>query len=217
MCCFGINLQAQQTLHCSNNVQEALSYLKGSATIEKDTIKAIDYLKPCVLQNNAKAQLVLGHIYTYDIEEAIVEQGFELIKKSAEQDNPIAAQRLGFLYKYGVGCKLNYRKAKKWFKRAYELGNDKGAYSLGYFYLKGLGNTPQDYTQAVAWFEKSTSKMATYWLGVCYLNGYGVAKDVAKANRLLGTSFDTEEVPIRFKQQQTSKQLQKQQPPPLKV
>jgi len=31
--------------------------------------------------------------------------------------------------------------------------------------------------------------MATYWLGFCYYKGYGVPKDIAKANSLLGTNF----------------------------
>lgn len=194
--CFAIvTIQAQEhPLNCKYNFQEALFYLKGNANIAKDSLKAIEYLKPCVAVNNAKAQLLLGHLYTHDIDEEKVAQGFELIKKSAKQDNAIAAERLGFLYKYGVGCKLNYRKAKKWYQKAYELGNDKGAYSLGYFYLKGLGNTKQDYTKAVVWFEKSKSEMASYWLGFCYLNGYGVAKDIDKANKLLGTTFEAAQI-----------------------
>jgi hypothetical protein len=32
--------------------------------------------------------------------------------------------------------------------------------------------------------------MAKYWLGVCYLKGYGVTKDIAKANDLLKTNFE---------------------------
>jgi len=189
---FSLSAQ-EQDLNCSYNIEEALFYLKGSTSIEKDTLKAIEYLKPCASIGNTEAQLILGHLYVNDADELIVRKGFKLIKESAKEDNPLAAQRLGFLYKYGIGCQLNYQKAIKWFQKAYELGNDEGAYSLGYFYLKGLGDIPQDYTKAVHWFEKSKSDMANYWLGVCYLNGDGVAKDINKANELLGTDYQEEQ------------------------
>jgi hypothetical protein len=183
----------EQNPDCRYNIQEALFYLKGSTSIEKDTLKAIEYLKPCASIGNEQAQLVLGHLYVNDSDALIVREGFKLIKASAKEDNPIAAQKLGFLYKYGIGCRLNYQKAIKWFQKAYELGNDEGAYSLGYFYLKGLGDIPQDYTKAVHWFKKSKSDMANYWLGVCYLNGDGVAKDLTRAYELLGTDYQEEQ------------------------
>ncbi|WP_299110217.1 tetratricopeptide repeat protein, partial [uncultured Tenacibaculum sp.] len=86
--------------------------------------------------------------------------------------------------------------ARKWFKKAAKLGNDKAAYSLGYLYLKGFGNIEQDYNKAVKWFLKSEHPMAKYWLGVCYYNGYGVEKNIAKANTLLETNFTETETTI---------------------
>ena len=111
------------------------------------------------------------------------------IEKAANQNHPIALRNLGVLYKYGIGCELNYNKARSAFEKASKLGNDKATYSLGYLYLKGLGNTKQDYKKAVAYFKKSEYHMAKHWLGVCYLKGYGVAKDIAKAKELLKTNF----------------------------
>ena len=180
----------EQTLDCNSNLRKALSYLQGTAAVAKDSLKAIEYLNPCLGVKNANAQLIMGHLYLNSPDENNIEKGFQFIKKAAKQKHPVALENLGVLYKYGKGCKLNYNKARSSFKKAAKLGNHKAAYSLGYLYLKGLGNTPQDYKKAVQWFEKSAYPMAKYWLGLCYLKGYGVAKDIAKANALLETDFE---------------------------
>lgn len=180
----------EQTLDCKYNIQEALFYLKGSSAIEKDSLKAIEYLKPCLKAKNSNAQLIMGHLYLNSPQEENIQKGFRLIKKAAKQKHPIALENLGVLYKYGRGCKLNYNKARRAFKKASKLGNHKASYSLGYLYLKGLGNTKQDYKKAIEWFEKSEYPMAKYWLGICYLKGYGVTKDITKANEFLKTNFE---------------------------
>ena len=186
-----LSLTAQEeTLDCKYNLQEALFYLKGSNTIEKDSLKAIEYLKPCLEVKNPNAQLIMGHLYLNSPQEKNVQKGFQLIKKAAKQKHPVALENLGVLYKYGRGCKLNYNKARRTFKKASKLGNHKATYSLGYLYLKGLGNTKQDYKKAIKWFKKSEYPMAKYWLGICYLKGYGVTKNIAKANELLKTNFE---------------------------
>ena len=182
----------EQNLDCKYNIQEALFYLKGSTTIEKDSLKAIEYLKPCLDVKNPNAQLIMGHLFLNSSKEENIRKGFQLIKKAAKQKHPIALENLGVLYKYGRGCKLNYNKARRTFKKASKLGNHKASYSLGYLYLKGLGDTKQDYKKAIEWFEKSEYPMAKYWLGVCYLKGYGVTKDIAKANEFLKTNFEVQ-------------------------
>ena len=184
-----LNAQAQ-TLDCKYNIQEALFYLKGNSTIEKDSLKAIEYLKPCLEVKNPNAQLIMGHLFLNSSQEGSIEKGFQLIKKAAKQKHPVALENLGVLYKYGRGCNLNYNKARRSFKKASKLGNHKATYSLGYLYLKGLGNTKQDYKKAIKWFQKSEYPMAKYWLGICYLKGYGVTKNIAKANELLKTNFE---------------------------
>ena len=53
----------EQTLDCNYNIQEALFHLKGSNTIEKDNLKAVEFLKPCLEAQSANAQLIMGHLY----------------------------------------------------------------------------------------------------------------------------------------------------------
>ncbi|WP_064966659.1 T9SS type A sorting domain-containing protein [Tenacibaculum ovolyticum] len=185
------NAQEQEQYDCSFYYREALFYLKGDEYTKKDPEKAIEYLKPCARKGFDKAQLLLGRLYSFENTEEADKKAFDLIKKAAEQKNAIAMADLGIMFKYGRGCKLNFNKARKWFKKSAKLGNDKAAYSLGYLYLKGLGNVTQNYEEATKWFKKSNYSMAKYWLGVCYYKGYGVAKNIQKANKLLETNFKT--------------------------
>ena len=193
---FSINAQ-ENTLDCNDNLQKALN----ATTVAKDSLKAIEYSQPCLDAKNPNAQLIMGHLHLNSSDEKDIEKGFQLIKKAAKQKHSVAIENLGVLYKYGRGCKLNYNKARRWFKKGAKLGNHKAAYSLGYLYLKGLGNTKQNYKKAVQWFEKSEYPMAKYWLGVCFLKGYGVVKDIAKANTLLGTDFEQAQTTITAQKQ----------------
>jgi hypothetical protein len=188
------NSNAQKKIDCESNFREALFYLKGDKNFKRDTIKSINYLKPCLKVNDANAQLLMGRIYLSREGEINQKKGFKLIKKSALQGNYYAIGDLGVLYKYGRGVKQNYNKARKWFKKGSEIGNSKATYSLGYMYLKGFGNIKQDYRKAIKWFRKSNHKMAKYWLGVCYYYGYGVKEDKVKAKTLIGDNFDDSNV-----------------------
>ncbi|MDO6676486.1 T9SS type A sorting domain-containing protein [Tenacibaculum sp. 1_MG-2023] len=190
LCTSTLNAQEKE-VDCDFNINRAYYHLEGKELFTKDKQKAIEYLTPCVETENPVAQLMMGRILLEEATEESYTKAIKLIKAAAKQDNAIAATDLGILYKYGRGCKLNYNKARKWFEKGFELGNTKAAYLLGYLYLKGFGNIQQDYTKAVSWFEKSDYPMAKYWLGVCYYHGYGVEKNVAKANGLLKTNFDT--------------------------
>lgn len=173
-----------KVLDCELNVKAV--YFLDIEKNPKDLIKAVEYLRPCVESGNPEAQLLMGRIYLSKNTEEYYLKAFTLLKKSAKQGNANAMNDLGVLYKYGRGCKLNYNKARKWFKKAAELKNDEAAYSLGYLYLKGFGNINQNYNKAVKWFNKSDHPMAKYWLGICYKNGYGVEKNTKKANEFLG-------------------------------
>lgn len=194
MCCsiFSIMTHGQEqgeSLDCDFNFRAAIFYLKGDENFQRDTIKSIAYLQPCLSIGDAKAQVLMGRIHLAEKTEEGYQKAFELFKKSANQGNPYAAGDLGVMYKYGWGCNLNYNKARECFEKGAALGNEKSKYGLGYLYLKGFGNIDQDYYEAVRWFEQSNHPMAKYWLGVCYYYGYGVEKDLQRANELLGTNF----------------------------
>jgi TPR repeat protein len=117
----------EKKLDCDFNFREALFYLKGDENFKKDSLKSIEFLKPCLKIGDAKAQLLMARLYTAKKDEKNYKKAFKLLKKSAKQGNAIAAGDLGVLYKYGRGCNLNFNKARKWFKKAAELGNNKAS------------------------------------------------------------------------------------------
>ncbi len=190
LCSYFITTTAysQDSLDCDLNMNHALrylQYLKSSNNVKMDSIKAIEYLEPCVDAENALAQLLMARLYLNSNDDKKFKKGFRLSKKAAKQDLPLAAYDLGVLYKYGNGVNQNLRKATKWFRKGYNLGDSKAAYSLGYMFLKGFGGENQDYKKAVKWFKKSDYPMAKHWLAVCYYFGYGVNQNKLKAKQLL--------------------------------
>ncbi len=114
---------------------------------------------------------------------------FKQVKVFAENGHADAACDLGILYKDGIGCNLNFNKAKKWFKSGAEKGSRKAAYSMGYLYLKGLGNIPQNYKKAVKWFKTTDYPMAIHWLAKCHYHGFGVPVNKQKGMDLLRENY----------------------------
>ncbi len=176
---------SQDSLDCEYNFMKALYFLKGNEYIKPDSLKAINYLKPCVEAENPIAQLFMARLYLNSNDEERKKKGFILTKKAAKQDLALAAYDLGVLFKYGKGHNQNLVKAARWFRKGYNLGNSKAAYSLGYMFFKGFGNETQDYKKAVRWFKKSDYPMAKHWLAVCYYFGYGVEQNKPKALQFL--------------------------------
>jgi Sel1 repeat len=90
---------------------------------------------------------------------------------------------LGWLYHNGWGVPQDYGKARGWYEKAAEKGNDFAMNNLGVIYGNGLG-VPQDYGKARGWYEKAADKgndLAMNNLGWFYQNGWGVPQDYGKA------------------------------------
>ncbi|WP_075340619.1 tetratricopeptide repeat protein [Tenacibaculum agarivorans] len=170
---------------CELNLSIAMYELKVNQNSEKEYTEIEALLVPCAEKDYDKAQLLLGKIYTKQEELTHHKKGFKLVKKAAKQDNRFAMVYLADLYKKGIGTEVDIKKAKKWYKKAYDLGSDKATYALGYLFYKGIGDTPQNYKRAVALFKQSSYPMAKHWLAVAYYFGNGVAQDKQKAVELL--------------------------------
>jgi uncharacterized protein len=72
-----------------------------------------------------------------------------------------------------------YKEAAKWYKLAAEQGNSIAQADLGDAYYEGKG-VPQNYKEAVKWWEKSG--MRNYSLGKAYRDGKGVSQNHVMAH-----------------------------------
>ncbi len=139
-------------------------------------IFALTFHFPGLSQQNSKSpfrtvQDVEDYIYGGHLTRKKSKKAFTWTKSKANNGDAEAACMLGILYKDGIGTPLNFNKARGQFQIAHALGSEKAAYSLGYLYLKGLGNIDQDYDKAIEWFKKSNYPMAKHWLAKLYYFG----------------------------------------------
>ncbi|GAL67722.1 SEL1-like repeat protein [Jejuia pallidilutea] len=187
---FVIDSNAQtDSINYKQDTNAAIAYLQKENYSQQDSIKAIELLKPCVDGEYPHAQFIMGRLYLNNHLQNDDEKGFKLIKKSAKQYFPRACTDLGNLFKYGIGCEIDFKKAKKWYKKAHKLGDTRGTYSVGYLHYKGLG-IKQNYKKAIKWFKQSNNyPMAKHWLGVAHYFGYGVSVNKQKAMKLLKENY----------------------------
>lgn len=100
------------------------------------------YLKQQQKNNNSNLDIALGHF-----------EAGTLYK------NASAAFNLGLCYELGIGTKQNYQAAAKCYKTAIELGgHTKAMYNLAIYYIKGLGDLPQDFNLAYQLFLNAAQK-----------------------------------------------------------
>jgi len=132
---------------------------------------------------NVKGQSALGQIYEkgyyvdVDMNEAIV-----WYKKAAQQGDVDAQLSLVYIYRNIEDVKDN-KEAHKIFLQLARTGNLYAQKTLGYSYLKGE-RAPQDYKQAMYWFEKAQGQGDAYSCGAIgwmYASGQGVEKNLKQA------------------------------------
>ena len=174
--------------------------------------EAAKWFKMSAEQGNSLAQCYLGVCYFngFGVQQNDIE-AFKLIKMSAEQEDFEAWSLLGLLYFYGRGVDKNAEEAIFWYRKAAIQGDPQAQYKLFECYLYGRGTAKnieeakkwfkachsEDYwidlpwddeKSAVKWFSKLAEQgnsKAQYHLGLCYLLGYGVDKNVEEAVKWL--------------------------------
>jgi uncharacterized protein len=116
---------------------------------------------------------------TRGIEEATV----TALRKSAEQGNATAQNRLGLLYNRGQGVPQDRLLAKQWFEKSAEQGDAGAEVNLGTLYLLGQGALESD-QMALFWFRQAAEQqeaLAFAKLGFMYEHGRGIPQDFIQA------------------------------------
>ncbi len=116
---------------------------------------------------------------------------FSLLHAGAKKGDALCMSCVAKCYEDGTGVRQNYSKALVWYKR-YSKKTDylyhAEAYStIGDYYYEGRG-VEQDYVKAAGWYAKAVEadwSRGYYKLGLCYMYGTGVARNLHKAKELL--------------------------------
>ncbi|WP_025744021.1 T9SS type A sorting domain-containing protein [Aquimarina pacifica] len=155
----------------------------------------LEYIQPCINQGNSDADYMYATLVF--LQETTTEEtatGVSILKRLADEDRNVDAMRmLGIYYKNAFDIhtmnrsKLDAYLAESlyWFEEAEDNGDDFSKYALGYYYLKGLGNTDPDYDRAMEHFERSDQPMAKHWEAVMHYFGYEEREDQEKGIELL--------------------------------
>jgi len=122
--------------------------------VERDTVKASEWLEKSAQSGVRTAQFVFGRMY---------EQGLGLSQdyaqaatwfhKAAQQGSQIAQFKLGKLYLLGLGVPQNIEAAEYWYTRAAELGSVAAQITLARNYDQG-GYFDHNSKQAEKWYKE---------------------------------------------------------------
>lgn len=138
---------------------------------------------------NAKAQFILAESYIlgHGVERN-KEKAFAYLEKAAENDHPKALYEMGLSHELGRFVEKNYDKSINFYERAIQQKNGDAALPLGI-----LLSNKKDYIGAAAMFSIAAQRypVADYHLGLMYLVGQGVEKNVTLAVDKLCNAMNT--------------------------
>jgi len=130
---------------------------------------------------DAVAQFQLGLSY---LEQGRTNEGVNLIRKSANQNQPAAQYRLAKLYEVGEGVEQDSTLARQLTERAARNGNRIAMHDLALYYAEGRGGVTAELPAAAKWFEKAAERGVVdsqFNLGVLFESGQGLPKSMTDA------------------------------------
>jgi antitoxin component YwqK of YwqJK toxin-antitoxin module len=116
-------------------------------------------------------------------------KAFEIFKPLAEQDDDVAQFHLGIMYANGYDLDKDLKQAFAWQLKAAIQGNKEAGAELSHLKVilknEGLGEyNNKNYKKAFGIFKplaEQDDDVAQFHLGIMYVNGYGVDKDLKQA------------------------------------
>jgi tetratricopeptide (TPR) repeat protein len=170
------------TKHAKINEEEGLKRLKAlagtgcaEALAQLASVGCDGSWAPLVPENKGAAQ---------DLGQLALAVG---LAQRAEEGRPNAQYGLSKLYEYGLGFDKNADKAWQLAVAAAEGGSPAAQLYVGTKYYNPSDRSGKDPAKAASWYEQAAAQGladAQFFLGVMYLKGVGVAKDINKAEEL---------------------------------
>jgi TPR repeat protein len=192
---FGVEKNETEAKKWLNKAAENADFYSGGVRTWRDAI----------VKGDASAQysVALNFEFGSYVERDLVEYE-KWMRKSAEQNYPLAQHDLAFDYYLGDGPTKtkDYVEAEKWCLKLTEgregtpqhLIIDAQEF-LGHIYRQGGNGITADYAKALKWYRMAAdqgSGVAQCWIGIMYYRGNGVDKDYGEAVKWLRMSAHAE-------------------------
>ncbi|BDW93624.1 hypothetical protein MACH07_24560 [Flagellimonas marinaquae] len=171
-------------IDCSKRLDVVKNQLENRKILHESVLAEMSKSLDTCLSNDGMSHYILGLIELRKNGKGSKNsmKNFEIASKMGFTR---AKTYLGYSYKNGWGVQKDLQESLYWIRQAAEEGDDNAIYTLGYYYLKGIGGLEPDYEQAVANFHRSNHQMAKYWLAFCTNFGLGTTDDKLDAKRIL--------------------------------
>jgi len=155
--------------------------------IDKNPVSALEYYKHAADLGNADAGYITGNIYAQGLDTIKPNLTYSLIywEQAAEAGNIPSMQNAAYLYETGLAGTKDHDKAYALYLKAAEKDYAPAQTKVG-LYAKNY-ETKRDYAVALKWLTAAAQKqqpMAQHELGLMYLDGLGVNKDIPKMVQL---------------------------------
>ena len=163
----------------ANTIEPIGNYADNKPTVV--TGEAAKTLNSAAGAGDAVAQFQLGLSY---LEQGRTNEGVDLVRKSANQNQPAAQYRLAKLYEIGEGVTQDAELARQLTERAARNGNRIAMHDLALYYAEGRGGVKADLPTAAKWFEKAAERGVVdsqFNLGVLFESGQGLPKNLTDA------------------------------------
>ena len=177
-------LSEAESGHAEAQYRLALVYEEGRL-VSKDSVRSASWLMKSAEQGYAPAQRAMGMMYVHR-ESSKAEMW---LRRAAEQGDSEAQFWLGAAYEQGWFGATDLQCALEWLRESAAQGHPDAQVALGHMYADGEG-VAQDWGIAAEWYRKAAEHVPDLGgagqgrneLGLLYLEGYGVPKDLVRAH-----------------------------------
>lgn len=148
--------------------------------------KAFNYFKTAAENEHVDAQNWVGYLYYMGYDGITPNYAAALRWYNTYIDNggsdSVAFYNMGIIYFYGRGTYEDKGKAFYYFQQAANKGHNDSYNWIGYFYYNGCGVVPQNFTEAIRWYNayinnNGSDSVAFYNMGTMYFYGRGTNAD----------------------------------------
>ncbi|MCW8849669.1 MAG: hypothetical protein OQJ81_06780, partial [Melioribacteraceae bacterium] len=121
--------KARKQNHKNSIIELGLAYYSGSL-VQKDSLKAIEYLTEAVKLGSTEAEIRLAFISIQSQKKVNYKEEISILSKYSQKGSVLAEAALAYCYEHGIAVKQNKGKAASLYRQAAQRGNEAAYNSL---------------------------------------------------------------------------------------